>query len=236
MLKKYKNAFLDAIHEVGLDPSMFDTEEGKDDGQDPIYGSSKVGQPIFIIKLNNSPIKFVVAEVNTSFHTFSYRGTFFAPTFILDFWRENADASKVLAAFKEWLEEVAKKYIEDNDLPDYWSQLKVYGSLVVNSDFADEKGTEFTEQEKETVRRSIDKFHQLVNETFTPSAQQAEYINDRLDYLTKAVDRLNRFDWNAVAINIVTSITVNLSVDTEKGRLLYALLKTAFHATTKLLQ
>ena len=166
MLKKYKNAFLNAIHEAGLDPSMFETKEGKDDGQDPLYGKSKAGQPILIIELKNSPIKFLVGEVNTTFHKFSYRGTFFAPTFISDFWHEDVAASKVLAAFKEWLEEVAKKYIEDNDLPDYWSQLKMYGSLAVNSDLPVEKGTEFTEEEKDEVRDSIEKFRAMLAEEF----------------------------------------------------------------------
>jgi hypothetical protein len=236
MLKKYKNAFLTAIQEVGLEPSMFEAEEGKDDGQDPLYGSDKVGRPILTIKLKNSPLKFLVGEVNTSFHKLSYRGTFFAPTFAWDFWHEGVDASKVLDAFKEWLEYDAKKYIEDTNLPDYWSQLKMYGSLAFNSKLPDENESKFTEEEKETVRESVKRFRTMIAEEFKPTPEQSQFINERLNYLAQAVDRLNRFDWNGLAISVVVNIAINLSVDTERGRVLYTMFKAAFQATTKLLQ
>jgi len=50
------------------------------------------------------------------------------------------------------------------------------------------------------------------------------------------VDRLNRFDWSGLAISIVVSIAVNMSVDTEDGRVLFTLFKAAFQATTKFLK
>jgi hypothetical protein len=236
MLRKYKNAFLAAIHEAGLDTSMFEAEEGTSAEPDLLYPVDKVTQPIFRIKLRNSPIKFLVREVATTFHEFSYRATFFAPTFILGFWYESQPVSKVLDAFKEWLEDVAKKYIEDNNLPDYWSQLKMYGSLAYNSDPPDETDSRFTEEEREEVRESVKRLSAMIAEEFKPTPEQSQFINERLDYLSRAADRLNRFDWNGLAISIVVSIAVNLSVDTERGRVLFSLFKAAFQATTKLLK
>lgn len=236
MLKQYKNAFLTAIHEAGLDPSMFEAEEREKEEPDSLYPLDKVGQPILIIKLKNSPLKFLVREVATSFHKFSHRSTFFAPTFMLGFWYEDVEASKVLAKFKEWLEYVAKEYIEDNNLPDYWSQLKMYGSLALNADLPAEEGSDFTEEEKEEVRESVRTFSAMIAEEFNPTQEQLRFVDERLDYLAKAVDRLNRFDWTGLAISIVVSIAVNLSVDTEGGRVLFTLFKAAFQATTKLLK
>src|ERR1700730_9725630 len=68
--------------------------------------------------------------------------------------------------------------------------------------------------------------------SFTRTPEQSEFINERLEYLSKAVDRLNRFYWNGVAISVVMSIAVNLSVDTERGRVLFNTFKAAFRATT----
>jgi hypothetical protein len=76
----------------------------------------------------------------------------------------------------------------------------------------------------------------MIAEEFNPTQEQLQFINERLDYLAKAVDRLNRFDWTGLAISIVVSIAVNLSVDTEGGRVLFTLFKAAFQATTKLLK
>ena len=57
-----------------------------------------------------------------------------------------------------------------------------------------------------------------------------------LAVINRDSSRLNRFDWTGLAISIVVSIAVNLSVDTEGGRLLFTLFKAAFRATTKLLK
>ena len=178
----------------------------------------------------------MVGEVTTTFHEFSYRASFFNPTFISGFWYEDVPVSKVLAAFKEWLEDVAKKYVEDHNLPDYWSQVKMYGSLALNSELLGEMDSEFTEEEKEEVRDSVKRFSAMIGEEFKPTPEQSEFINERLDYLSRAADRLNRFDWSGLAISVVVSIAVNLSVDTERGRVLFAMFKAAFQAATKLLQ
>ncbi|MEK6280066.1 MAG: hypothetical protein AABN95_06900 [Acidobacteriota bacterium] len=234
MLKKYKNEFLIAIHEAGLDPSMFEAEEGENEPDDPLYPNEEVNQPILFIRLRNSPIKFLVREVDTSFHKVDYRSTFFAPTFISGFWYRDKPAAEVLAEFKEWLEHVAKKYIEDNNLPDYWSQLKMYGSQIY-PDIPEGKDSEFTEEAKAEVRDAVKQFRAMIADEFEPTPEQSEFIKERLDYLCRAVERLNRFDWNGVAVSVVMSIAVNLSVDTERGRVLFNMFKAAFQATTKLL-
>lgn len=135
-----------------------------------------------------------------------------------------------------WLDDVAKKYIEDNELPDQWAQLNAYQSVVSGGEIPSGDSTAFTEEEKANVRASVNTFRGMIAEEFKPTPEQEEFINERLDYLAQAADRLNRFDWNGLAIAVVVSIAVNLSVDTERGRVLYTLFKAAFQATTKLLQ
>jgi len=57
-----------------------------------------------------------------------------------------------------------------------------------------------------------------------------------LEYLKKAVDRLNKFDWRGLAISVVVGIGINLSVDTNSGKLLLDLLRQAFNTVTYLLK
>jgi len=61
-----------------------------------------------------------------------------------------------------------------------------------------------------------------------------ESIDDRLDYLTQAVDRLNKFDWKSLLISTIISISVALSFDTEKGKQLFNLFKQVFDVIPKL--
>ena len=89
--------------------------------------------------------------------------------------------------------------------------------------------------DKPLVRNGTQEFRQLIIANFTPTEEQAEVINNRLDYLEKAIDRLNRIDWKALAISTVIAIGINLYVDTEKGRLLFALFQQALGAALKLL-
>jgi hypothetical protein len=60
-----------------------------------------------------------------------------------------------------------------------------------------------------------------------------EFINERLEYLSQAVDRLNKFDWKAQALSTLISIAVNLSVDTEGGKKLFQLFSQALEFIVK---
>jgi hypothetical protein len=226
MLKRHRNAFLDAIRESGLDPALFSAEQRD-------YK--------FTVEIKNTPLKFVVEETSINFDVFWSRATKFAPGYPLDrrwsFFTAPVPAETVLGRFRKWLDEVAKMYVQEMDLPDYWSQIEMYKSVMDDSTVpSGDNREQFSEEEKQEVRNSINKFRKMINEEFNPTHEQEQFITERLDYLARAADRLNRFDWNGLAISIVVSIAVNLSVDTERGRVLFTLFKTAFQATTKLLQ
>ena len=75
----------------------------------------------------------------------------------------------------------------------------------------------------------------MIIENFKPDEEQSKLIAEKLNYLSNAVDRLNRFDWNGLALSIVISISINLAVDTDGGRLLYKLFEQAFNEAIKLL-
>jgi hypothetical protein len=75
-----------------------------------------------------------------------------------------------------------------------------------------------------------------LKDQFNPSPEQEEFIEERLEYLSEAVDKLNRFDWKGVALSTLLSIGANLCVDKESGRILFGLFQQAFQSVTHLLK
>jgi hypothetical protein len=75
-----------------------------------------------------------------------------------------------------------------------------------------------------------------VYQNYKTTKEQRDYVEERLEYLSNAVDRLNRFDWKSLAISTVVGIGINLAVDTQTGPMLMRLLEQAFHASGYLLR
>ena len=138
---------------------------------------------------------------------------------------------QVLETFKSWLKSQVQRSIEEALVPDLWSQLQQ------NDQLADTAGaTYFSIEEKTQLKLSVEEFRLLIVKTFTPSTDEMKVVNERLDYLKEAVDRLNRFDWRSVAMSTLVSISIALSLDTEKGRMLFGLFQQAFSTVVHLLK
>ena len=132
--------------------------------------------------------------------------------------------------FEYWLRDTVVRYVSEVYEPDPWGQLRQFQPLISDSTFTQEDFQSFTPQEKVEIRRSLQGFKRLVYENYDPDEEQQEFIEERLDYLSKAVDRLNRFDWRALAVSVVIGIGINLSVDTSTGAVLLRLLEQAFRS------
>lgn len=246
MLKQHKNALLEAIRKSGLDPTLFHAEESKPRIKlssstlisilQDLMGISKVATPIFTIKLKNTSFKFCVRHTSDSFDEFSYKYTTFMPGYPEMSWRKAKGIENLLGGFNSWLSIWAEQYIQELQLPDLWTQIEIYKPLVNDTDITEENTSNFSEDEKDHLRHSIKEFRASVVESFNPPQAQIEFINGQLDYLSKAVDRLNRFDWRALAISTLIAIAINLSVDTEKGRLLFHIFQQAFQTAGRLIR
>jgi hypothetical protein len=129
-----------------------------------------------------------------------------------------------------WINSVVVQYFVEEATEDHWERLKQYQPFISDSTFTQEDLQPFSLEEKVQIRSSLQVFQQLVVENYNPDDDQLEFIEERLDYLSKAVDRLNRFDWKGVAISTVIGIGINLSVDTQTGPKLLKLLEQAFQS------
>jgi len=233
MLKQHKNALLDVITEAGYNPKLFQAEDEKL----PIKTSFDTDvSDVVSIKIKDSPLKFSINTSSDDFYVFKVKYTLFTPRYPEMPWSSPMDINELLKEFRFWLEVYVGKFIQEQELPDLWAQLETYKSFANESDITEESTSDFSEEEKENLRNSIKTFESLVEENFNPNNEQTEFINEQLDYLSNALERLNRFDWRGVAISTLLSIAVNLSVDTEKGRLLFGLFQQAFESIHGLLQ
>ncbi|HUS72178.1 MAG TPA: hypothetical protein VMY06_03855 [Sedimentisphaerales bacterium] len=230
MLKKYKNRLLKIIRDTGLDLSQFKTSED-------ITGPEHK----FIIVYDDTGLRCYVAVNPRSHHNFRFNYTRFNPDFP---WANvekpqrliyHIDIDEVYHRFREWLKEV-QQYVEESLEPDLWEQIQGQKKLVTATRIVDQDKLLFSEEQKAELRMAVGELRQLIASTFQPDSKQIELINERLDYLVESVDRLNRFDWKALALSMLVSISIALSLDTDKGQLLFTLFKKVFSGIAHLLQ
>jgi hypothetical protein len=226
MLKRDKNGFVQIIEEFGFSSSQFKRFE-----------KDVESHPGFILQFVNSPLFFLARTQNNNYHEHDCRYVEFAPHFPKsEYWPlENwCDISDVYDVFKDWLKNHVSLYLEEIDVPDLWDQLG--GRGIFNGDpLVDRNNEKFNKNEKQQVIAAIEHFKKLLTSEHAPSEDQLEVISDRLDYLTEAIDRLDKVDWQGVAVSTIMSISIALSLDTEKGRSLFDLFKDAFTTVAGLL-
>lgn len=225
MLKKYRNHLYGIIQEKGLDPKLFH-------GEDKTIDDDR----FFVIELRNSPLYFRVKDVSYSFDLFSYWYTSFDPNFPLRIAGSSENLTKLKKDFVLWLDNHVKSYIEEQVEPDLWERIVLQEPLGAGSELVSEDINVFSDDEKVRLRMSINEFRLLVVKNFKPSSEELKVINDRLEYLSDAVDRLNKFDWRGVAIMTLIQISLILTLDSEKISLLINLFKQVFSVTLYLIQ
>ncbi len=226
MLNKYKNGFIELLPSHGYVPDDFNVRD-LDDGA------------IFRLELAGTPFLFETKQGEDSYHSFQFRHTKFAPGLPLSAWLPvdgTVNIRGIYSSFEHWLKVHLKYYFKEREIPDLWQQLQNNETLVTGKEIVDNDFLSFTVDEKTQLRLSIEEFKILIVKQFDPSEDEKHIIENRLTYLSESLDRLNKFDWKAVAINTVISISIALTLDPEKGKILFTFFKQVFSGLLKLAQ
>jgi hypothetical protein len=250
VLTSHKNALFAAVRNAGLDTALFETQELEPNG--------------FIVRLKQPPLEFELLHSPTTFERFRCRCKRFAPGLPYmagpikghntkyhmseaearelaqpepNGWipRDNWwDLSRILDQFETWLDKHVKRAVSDLAQPDLWSNTATVPNVYEGapSTHAEDR---FTPAERDQIRLAVAQFRIRIVEDFSPDAEQTENIDRRLDYLAAAADRLNRFDWTALAVSTVIGVATTLSLDTAAGRELWEMFRDVFHAVAHLL-
>jgi hypothetical protein len=247
MLKQHKNKVFETIrnsHMITID--QIDDELKTEtftftyinNGWGPTMEIRNKEYDCFIIKIKNSPLQFWIChDTEHPFDSYIYRYSLFRPGYTLytpnQKWQE---IDEICNQLTNWLEDTVSRYKEELNTPDLWEQFEQYQPFISSSTFSKEDFQPFSPQEKEEINSSLDVFKELVDKNFNPNDEQEKFNNDRIEYLRKKLDELNKFDWRGLAISIVVGIGINLSVDTHSGKLLLDLLRQAFNTVQYLLK
>ena len=217
ILRKDKNTLLTIIQESDLAPEIFATED-----------STINKEKFFIIRLRNSPIYFAIRPFERSFGTFESVGSQFAEGFPLGGGAISVGIQELSDIFREWLNDVVKPYLDEVNTPDLWQNLEDMRSDVMRETGAPDYSESFSEEEKIQLRLSINEFRLLIKNNFNPNKEELAAINDRLEYLSDAIDKRNKFDWKGIAIHTVITIIVTLALNPEQSHQLFQLFKQVF--------
>lgn len=218
----------------------------------------------FVVRLKQPPLEFELLHSPTTFERFRCRCRRFAPGLPYmagpikghdtkyhmseDEARELAqpepngwiprdnwwNLSRILDQFDTWLDRHVKRAVADLAQPDLWSSAESVPRVFeqVPSTRAE---NQFTASERDQIRLSVAQFRVRIVQDFSPDGVQIISIDRRLEYLAAAVDRLNRFDWTALAVSTVIGVATTLSLDTATGRELWNMFRDVFHAVAHLL-
>ena len=217
ILKKHKNALLAVIKESPLDPTLFTAE-------DATIGDEE----FFIIQLRNSPIRFAARPSYRGFDSFFYHSSIFSPTFPLSQLASAGNPQRLFDEFEEWLNNVVKPYLDEVITPDLWQILEDTHSEARREVGAPDDFKPFSEEEKFQLKRSIDELQLSIENNFNLNKKELGAIKKRLQYLSDAIDKHNRFDWKGIAISTAIAISVTLALNPEQTRQLFQLFKEAF--------
>jgi hypothetical protein len=136
-------------------------------------------------------------------------------------------APGVESEFQGWLAKSVNPLIENISLSDPWSLPEIAPEFT-----APDADSSFTRNEKVEIRESVKKFRaRLISET-VPTAEQLRKIDDKLNYLSQSLDKLNKFDFKSVVLTVLLGIATDLIVDPAK---IFAIFKASVDIAHRLL-
>ena len=225
LLKRYRNTLLETVQKKGFDPTVFSTSETTDKGQ-----------TLFAVGVKDTRLAFHIYNPHDDYHKFVSRFRTFTPLNIITQYSLSKNVDELINKFSHWLDEHVRPCLSEMIEPDLWEQMKSQKPLISTSELTKKDKNLFSDDEKVQVKMSINEFRIALIKNFNPSSDELKVIDDRLTYLSDAVDRLNRIDWRSIAITTLIAISLTLGLDGEKAQQLYTLFQQVFSGVMYLIQ
>ncbi|HTK22399.1 MAG TPA: hypothetical protein VL442_22935 [Mucilaginibacter sp.] len=209
MLKRYKNQLFQFLlnHPLGVD--NFEVKE--------------VNGIFYIRYLKTKPISFFSISKGADYSYLWPSATVFGNS-IKELTNSAVPFEKVFELFKIWIDTVLPEIIEEENEIDLWEEYKKRISIkpLISEDYKD--FSVFTKDEKEVIKLGLNEIKLLINQRFTESIEQQQIVENRINYLAESLTRIeNKTDWKGILINTIISMSIALSLDSQKGQELYNL-------------
>jgi hypothetical protein len=179
-----RNAIVQAMQAVGLDPLAFDLSD--DDG-------------VVRIKHKSSPSCFTIRDDGASYDARYVVGDGVE-------WPVNAYSwGSIIPRISTWLKDVKL----DTDTPDLWAELQRDAELLrgaTSDDVTD--NTPFTPDEQNQIAARLQELAEQMRRTCSLSAAQTRTFDAKLDYLVNASRRFGRKDWLILCAGVIVTATI----------------------------
>jgi len=232
MLLKYRNQLFNTLKNSFPDLSYIDYE----------YDDQKREFDYLKISVKDSGLFFLVKNPKDNYHIFHCEYTdYHSPKLTTDTYSGVSRIDTVCEILGYWIQRNFNKWytetIQDATQEDLWSTyFKGKKYLDLNQiDFQDQDY--FSQDEKKHIITSLEAVKLKIKGT--SSLQLSEdglnLIEQRIEYLKSATEKLTKFEWKSVLISTIISIIIALSLDTAKGEALIEIFKQAFTFVPRLL-
>ncbi len=199
------------------------------------YFTARSKDGLFDITIQGTPLVFTVEQNSYDFNQLRYKRSTFAHGFPLSSFSGYTGIDDICTWLGEWLSQVVKRYFEFSAVPDQWSEITSIQPFFASSTFSKADLEMFDEREKKQIQDALLEFQRLLQTETSILKEDLNQIKAKIEYLSSAVNRLNRFDWRGVALSTVIGIATNLSVDTNMGKQIFDLFQRAFSSAINLL-
>lgn len=219
MRKVHKNILFETIMKCRFDVNSFNLTE--DTGQQ--------GGNTTIVLFKNSPFKFIVEPFPADFNAYKVSYVTYGPKYpIATVGGGTLKIEDVIKHFINWLDNQVQHFIDDKNATDLWEEYKNGVNYLIIDDIKIEDTSTFSTDDQKRIIFAIEDLKALIPQKFNISTEQQIMINAKLDYLIEALPRLRKTDWKGVAIGIIASIIIALSLDTERGHQFWELFRQVF--------
>lgn len=219
MRKKYKNELFKQIQELGLTPDNFSLVDLPENPYNTI------------IKYKETPFYFSLTNSQDSYEEFECQFIQYAPEFpITQIFpdRNYAQFNYILDMFIIWVKDHINEFELDEFEPDLWSEYKNGNTTLNFNDIDFNDKNLFSIHEKKQIAMAINELKLLINKNFETTTEEQKLVGERLEYLIESTKKLNKFDWKSLVLSTVIGIATTLTLDVEKGKLLFELFRQVF--------
>ncbi|HET6255353.1 MAG TPA: hypothetical protein VFE32_14830 [Puia sp.] len=187
-----------------------------------------------ILEFKGSPLRFIIYPFEHDYDIYSFACVGYGSTYPLINYDSRFPFEEVFLHFMEWINESVKPYLEDRNAVDLWEEYKSGVKYLELEELDLGDLTYFSQHDLVRIRFAIQDLKGLIRQNFELSNDQMTTVNEKLDYLVEAAQRIPKTDWKGVALSILSSIIIALSLDTTRGNQLWELFMHVFRAISLL--
>lgn len=215
LTKPQANEVLTAIKHIPLNPHEFELSQiQKEDTKNLISViTHKPTQYKFVFDTDNN--RFTGFRTPGQGHKIEYCGC--------------RDWYELLRYYRQWLM-ILKHEIET---PDLWELLQ---QEVIQLKITTEANTPFTLKEQEAIITQISIIKTHIETNYSPTQQQLNTINHKLDLLLDETKKQGREAWIHTAIGITASVILTLALPPEQAQLLWQYITSKFSEAVSIIR